>query len=222
MLLSYKFFTSFNMGKIISFANQKGGSGKTTLSANLAVLWANSDYKVAVVDADSQKSLTYWLEARKKYYGDEPTGIDSYTFDLRNLKEELKTIKRKYDFIIIDSPPSITFETIQIIRSSDLIFVPVQPSPLDLMATIPFLNLAKDERKKTTIILNRVMPRAKLTEAMILRLRYAGAKIARSRISGKIIYAETFSVGRGVVDISVNSEASKEIINVGNEIIRNF
>jgi len=210
------------MGKIISFANQKGGSGKTTLSANLAVLWANSDYKVAVVDADSQKSLTYWLEARKKYYGDEPTGIDSYTFDLRNLKEELKTIKRKYDFIIIDSPPSITFETIQIVRSSDLIFVPVQPSPLDLMATIPFLNLAKDERKKTTIILNRVMPRAKLTEAMILRLRYAGAKIARSRISGKIIYAETFSVGRGVVDISVNSEASKEIINVGNEIIRNF
>jgi len=210
------------MGKVISFSNQKGGSGKTTLSANLAVLWSNSGYKVAVIDADAQNSLTYWLEARKKYYGDEPTGIDSYTFDLRNLKEELKTIKRKYDFIIIDSPPSITFETIQIVRSSDLIFVPVQPSPLDLMATIPFLNLAKDERKKTTIILNRVMPRAKLTEAMILRLRYAGAKIARSRISGKIIYAETFSVGRGVVDISVNSEASKEIINVGNEIIRNF
>ena len=42
------------MGKIISFANQ-GGSGKTTLSANLAVLWANSDYKVAVIDADAQK-----------------------------------------------------------------------------------------------------------------------------------------------------------------------
>ena len=222
MLLSYKFFTSFNMGKIISFANQKGGSGKTTLSANLAVLWANSDYKVAVIDADAQKSLTYWLDARKKYYGEEPMGIDSYAFDPRNLKEDLKKIKRKYNFIIIDSPPSITFETIQIVKSSDYIFVPVQPSPLDLMATIPFLNVAKEERKKTTVILNRVMPRAKLTDAMIMRLRYAGAKIARSRVSGKIIYAETFSVGRGVVDISVTSDASKEIINVGNEIIRNF
>ncbi len=222
MLLSYNFFTSFNMGKIISFANQKGGSGKTTLSANLAVLWANSDYKVAVIDADAQKSLTYWLDARKKYYGEEPTGIDSYAFDPRNLKEDLKKIKRKYNFIIIDSPPSITFETIQIVKSSDYIFVPVQPSPLDLMATIPFLNVAKEERKKTTVILNRVMPRAKLTDAMIMRLRYAGAKIARSRVSGKIIYAETFSVGRGVVDISVTSDASKEIINVGNEIIRNF
>ena len=90
------------------------------------------------------------------------------------------------------------------------------------MATIPFLNIAKLERKKTTVILNRVMPRAKLTDAMIMRLRYAGAKIARSRISGKIIYAETFSVGRGVVDISVTTDASKEIINVGNEILRNF
>ena len=210
------------MGKIITFANQKGGSGKTTLSANLAVLWANSEYKVAVIDADAQKSLTYWLEARKKYYREEPIGIDHYPFDVRNLNEDLKQIKRKYDFIIIDSPPSITFETIQIIKCADSIYVPVQPSPLDLMATIPFLNIAKQERKKTTVILNRVMPRAKLTDAIIMRLRYAGAKIARSRVSGKIIYAETFTVGRGVVDISITSDASKEIINIGSEILRNF
>ena len=90
------------------------------------------------------------------------------------------------------------------------------------MATIPFLDISKQERKNPIVILNRVMPRAKLTEAMIMRLRYAGAKLARSRISGKIIYAETFSVGRGVVDISITSDASKEIINIGNEIIRNF
>ena len=80
------------MGKIISFANQKGGSGKTTLSANLAVLWANSDYKVAVVDADAQKSLTYWLDARKKYYGEEPTGIDSYAVSYTHLTLPTKRI----------------------------------------------------------------------------------------------------------------------------------
>ena len=66
------------------------------------------------------------------------------------------------------------------------------------------------------------MPRANLTYAMILRLRYAGAKIARSRISSKVIFAETYSVGRGVIDISVTSDASKEIIKLGNEILRNF
>ena len=210
------------MGKVISFSNQKGGSGKTTLSANLAVLWSNSGYKVAVIDADAQNSLTYWLEARKKYYGEDDIGITSYNFDVLNLKEEIKQIKSKYNFIIIDSPPSITFDTIQIIKASDRVFVPVQPSPLDLMATVPFLNLVKQEKKNPIIFLNRVMPRARLTDAMILRLRYAGAKIARSRISSKVLFAETFSVGRGVIDISVTSDAAKEIINAGNEIIRNF
>ena len=210
------------MGKVISFSNQKGGSGKTTLSANLAVLWSNSGYKVAVIDADAQNSLTYWLEARKKYYGEDDIGITSYNFDVRNLKEEIKQIKSKYNFIIIDSPPSITFDTIQIIKASDRVFVPVQPSPLDLMATVPFLNLVKQEKKNPIIFLNRVMPRARLTDAMILRLRYAGAKIARSRISSKVLFAETFFVGRGVIDISVTSDAAKEIINAGNEIIRNF
>ena len=210
------------MGKVISFSNQKGGSGKTTLSANLAVLWSNSGYKVAVIDADAQNSLTYWLEARKKYYGEDDMGITSYNFDVLNLKEEIKQIKSKYNFIIIDSPPSITFDTIQIIKASDRVFVPVQPSPLDIMATVPFLKLVKQEKKNPIIFLNRVMPRARLTDAMILRLRYAGAKIARSRISSKVLFAETFSVGRGVIDISVTSDAAKEIINAGNEIIRNF
>ena len=210
------------MGKIISFANQKGGSGKTTISANLAVLWSNSNYKVAIVDADKQSSMKNWLEARKKYYGEGDTGLTLISFDAFNFVNELKSIKRQYDFIIIDSPPSITYETIQIVKASDFIYVPVQPSPLDLLATIPFLNLAKQEKKQAIVIMNRVMPRVKITDAMVYRLRYAGAKLARSRISSKVIYAETFSVGRGVVDISVSSDSSKEIINLGNEIIRNF
>ena len=210
------------MGKVITFSNQKGGSGKSTLSANLAVLWSNSGYKVAVIDADPQKSLTYWLSERKKYYGDDDIGINFYNFDIRNLTEEVKKIKRKYDFVIIDSPPAITFETLQIIKASNGVFVPVQPSPLDLMATLPFLQIAREEKKKPLIILNRVMPRAKLTDAMILRLRYSGAKIARSRISSKVIFAESFAVGRGVIDINVTSDAAKEIINVGNEILRNL
>ena len=210
------------MGKILAFTNQKGGTGKTTLSANLAVLWSNSKYKVAVIDGDHQKSLTYWIEARKKYYGERDIGIDVLSYNSHSLGEDIKKIKRKYNFIIVDSPPSITYDTIQIIKNVNKVFVPVQPSPIDLMATIPFLNLTKQERKKAIVVLNRVMPRVRLTEAMILRLRYAGAKIARSRISSKTIYAETFSAGRGVVDISVNSDSSREIINLGNEILRNL
>ena len=104
------------MGKIISFSNQKGGSGKTTLSVNLAVLWSNSNYKVAVLDADTQNSFMNWIEARKKYYGEDDIGFHIYPFNPSSVIQDLKDIKRKYDFILIDSPPSITYETIQILK----------------------------------------------------------------------------------------------------------
>ena len=147
------------MGKILAVTNQKGGSGKSTLSVNLAVLWSNSQYKVAVIDGDNQKSLTYWIEARKKYYGAKDIGFDVHPYNSHSLREDLKSIKKKYNFIIIDSPPSITYDTIQIVKNADRVFVPVQPSPLDLMATIPFLNLTRQERKKALVVLNRVIPR---------------------------------------------------------------
>ena len=206
------------MGKVISLANQKGGSGKTTLSANLSVLWSNSGYKVAIIDADNQRSLSNWYDSRKKYYGENDTGITRYSFDSIDFNQTIKDIKKKFDFVIVDSPPSITMTSITILRASNHIFVPVQPSPLDLIATIPFLDLIKKERKKSTIVLNRVLSRAKLTEAMILRLRYSGAKIARTKISGKVKFAETFNDGRGVVDINVTSPAANEIVRLGKEI----
>ena len=208
------------MGNVISLANQKGGSGKTTLSANLSVLWSNSGYKVAIVDADNQRSISNWYNSRKKYYGEDDTGISHYTFDSVDINQSVKDIKNKYDFIIIDSPPSITITSLAIIRVSNHIFVPVQPSPIDLLATIPFLDLINKEKRKSTIILNRVLPRVRLTEAMILRLRYSGASIARSKISSRVIFAETFTVGRGVADISVTTQPSKEILKLGSEIIR--
>ena len=179
--------------------------------------------EVHIKDAILNTKLDYLdiVPASSQLVGAEIELVSEISREYR-LKEALDSIRGKYKYVIIDSPPSITFETIQIVKVANGLFVPVQPSPLDLKATVPFLNLVRKERKKATVILNRVMPRAKLTDAMIMRLRYAGAKIARSRISGKIIYAETFSVGRGVVDISITSEASKEIIKVGNEILRNF
>ena len=103
------------MGKILAFTNQKGGTGKTTLSANHAVLWSNSQYKVAVIDVDNQKSLSSWIEARKKYYGEKDIGFDVLPYNPNSFGKDIKNIKRKYNFIILDSPPSITYDTIQIV-----------------------------------------------------------------------------------------------------------
>jgi len=208
------------MAKILSLSNQKGGSGKTTISANLAVLWSNSGYKVGIIDADNQKSLSNWYNLREKYYGSNDTGIILIKSDPANLSEKIREIRKNFDYILIDSPPSITIDTINIVRASNYVLIPVQPSPIDLLATIPFLDLVNKEKKKSLIILNRVLPRAKLTDAMRIRLRYSGANIARNKVSSRVIFAETFNVGRGVIDLSVEKSVSKEILNLGNEILR--
>ena len=78
------------MGKILAFTNQKGGTGKTTLSANLAVLWSNSQYKVAVIDGDNQKSLSNWIEARKKYYGEKDIGFVAHPYNSHSFGEDIR------------------------------------------------------------------------------------------------------------------------------------
>ena len=83
----------------------------------------------------------------KKYYGENDTGMIFILITLIHFDQDLKDIKKDYNFIIIDSPPSITYETTQIVKNSDRVIVPTQPSPVDLLATIPFLNMVKKERK---------------------------------------------------------------------------
>ena len=129
------------MAKILSLSNQKGGSGKTTISANLSVLWSNSGYKVGIIDADNQKRLSNWYNLREKYYGSNDTGIILIKSDPANLSEKIREIRKNFDYILIDSPPSITIDTINIVRASNYVLMPVQPSPIDLLATIPFLDL---------------------------------------------------------------------------------
>ncbi|HYE43147.1 MAG TPA: ParA family protein, partial [Caulobacteraceae bacterium] len=53
-------------GKVFTVAQQKGGAGKTTLVAHLAIAWMQLGYKVATVDIDPQGSLSRWFEVRNE------------------------------------------------------------------------------------------------------------------------------------------------------------
>ena len=116
------------MGKVIAFSNQKGGSGKTTLSTNIAVLWSNSGYKVAVIDADAQKSLTYWLDSRKTYYGEDDIGITKLDFDIRDLivrfvdDSEFTEFKTNYGLTMKCGWAKINNKKIGIVASNGVIF----------------------------------------------------------------------------------------------------
>jgi chromosome partitioning protein len=120
---------------IITIAQQKGGAGKTTIAAHLGVALAQKRNRVAVIDIDPQGSLKHWYNIRAEKFGEEYTGIYFSATAGWKINSEIMSLKRNYDFIIIDSPPHTETDAKSVMRVADLVIVPVQPSPTDLWAT---------------------------------------------------------------------------------------
>ena len=127
------------MSVVITVAQQKGGSGKTTLAANLAAALAE-DASVAVLDIDPQRSLARWHALRAAAAG-VPVVTLSEISGWR-LGNELDRLRRGHEVLIIDSPPQLETDARLAVRGADLVLVPVQPSPPDLWAAEGTLKLA--------------------------------------------------------------------------------
>ncbi|AWY20952.1 ParA family protein [Moraxella bovis] len=144
-------------------ANQKGGCGKTSISLTLAVALAHEGYKVAIADADLQKSALRFL----KYRPDDVTpimGIDwRDSDDIGDLTKKID--KAKPDVLIIDAPGAVAGKRAErLIGECDLMFVPVLPSFFDIDSTKRFLkNIADIKRVRkgkvdVHLIANRIRP----------------------------------------------------------------
>src|SRR5947207_8298889 len=160
------------MGRVISFANQKGGVAKTTTTLNLGVAFAEQGLKVLCVDMDPQGNLTM-------SQGLNPDSIDRSMFDVlvhrlpignviehkeidlavssidlagaelalssmigreRALEKALAAVKENYDYILIDTPPSLGLLTINALVASDHVIVPVQCEYLSLRGLVQLEN----------------------------------------------------------------------------------
>ncbi len=196
-------------GKVITVAQQKGGAGKTTLAVQLAATLLSQGYTVATLDIDPQASLTQWYTQRTSTLREKNTLVHSPAAGWR-LPTEVDRLAREFDVVIIDSPPHTQTEAKTAIRSADIVLIPVQPSPVDIWATKPTLQLAATERIPVLLILNRVPKRTKLAAAMQDKLGEYGAAIAETQLSSRIRYAESLQHGLGVVEMN-NNPAVQEI-----------
>lgn len=207
--------------KIITVAQQKGGAGKTTLTAHLAVAYTAARKKVAVVDIDPQQSLTMWFRLREERFGDAGAGLLVSQINGWRVRNEVERLAREHEVVLIDSPPHAETEAKIAVRSAGLVVIPVQPSPMDVWATRPTLELAAAEETPVLLVLNRVPPRAKLNDEMLAEVKGFGAQIAKAQIGNRVVFASALSEGRAVGEVQPSGKAAKEIAGLAKEILRN-
>ncbi len=206
-------------GKVFTVAQQKGGAGKTTLVAHLAVFWSGLGRTVAVVDIDPQGSLTRWVEVRRRARAE--SGDIGFTFSQIagwRLASEAERLERDHDVVLIDSPPHAATEARIAVRAAALVIVPVQPSPMDLWATQPTLELALAERRPSLLVVNRMPSRARLASEMSEKLAALGIGVAASTLGNRVAFAESLADGAGVSEFEPGSTAANEIAALGMEI----
>jgi chromosome partitioning protein len=197
------------MAIVITVAQQKGGTGKTTLAANLAAGLAGTA-RIALLDIDPQKSLTRWHGIRAARGPDTPRFTFSDVSGWR-LAAELERLKRTHDLVLVDSPPQIDTDARLAIRGADLVLIPVQPSPPDVWAAEGTLALAAAERRPARVVLNRVPPASRLGETVKADLTARALPLLRSAIGNRTGFATAFAAGLGVTEAAPRSSAAAEL-----------
>ena len=209
-------------GRIYTVAQQKGGAGKTTLAAHLAIAWSEAGLRVAVVDIDPQGSLTRWFQTRKEQLNGK-AGIGHTQITGWRTQQAGERLTQENDVVVIDSPPHAETEARIAVRSAHLVIVPVQPSPMDMWATQPTLDLAREEKVPALLVINRVPPRAKLADDLIERITAmgsnSGATVARTHVGNRIQFAAALFEGRSVTESARRTRAAEEIQELAAEIL---
>jgi chromosome partitioning protein len=196
---------------IIGVLNQKGGVGKTTIAVNLAAVFARDGNRVLLVDADPQGSSLAWSAARESRPPFAIVGMPKPT-----LHRDLPEIARDYDVVVIDGAPRVNELGRAAIMASDLVIIPVQPSPYDVWATGDVVQLVTEAQVykpdlKSVFVINRKIVNTAIGRDVGTALAEFGFPVSEVALCQRVIYAETAAQGLSVIETAPNGEAAREI-----------
>lgn len=192
--------------QVLTIANRKGGAGKSTCAAHLAVESEKSGYKTIIIDMDPQKTLESWWQKREEAT---PTLLETTALDLASSIEKLKS--QGFDICIIDTPGDSGDFTRSGIMVADLVIIPSKPTPPDLSAIGRTISLVEESKKKFAFVITQGVVRTKATLQALSVLSQFGA-VAPAPISNRTAYASAMGAGKSAGDF--DKIAQEEVVQV--------
>lgn len=200
--------------KVIAIHSQKGGSGKTTLSAHLSVQAARLGHRVLMVDLDPQESVRKWWDRR---------ATDDVTLTVNPPVTAIKAAAKDAgcDVVVIDTPPRSAATTLAALELADFVLVPCCPSILDVDAVDKAADLIARAKagKRHAVVLNRCpAPRGVIqAEAGVvsdtrsaIEQQY-GLTVANTVICDRAAFRHAMNDGRAVAEFEPTGKAAGEI-----------
>ena len=203
----------------IALLNQKGGSGKTTISTNLAHALKLDGLNVLLVDADPQGNARDWNEANDGEL------LPVVGLDRETLPKDLSAIATGYDWIVIDGAPQVARLSAAAVKAADIILIPVQPSPYDIWACADLVDIIKARQDVTDgqpyagFVISRSIKNTRLSSEVTKALKDYELPILKSGTTQRVAYPTTASEGRTVMGSS-DDKADREISALKREVLQ--
>lgn len=208
---------------IVALLNQKGGVGKTTLALHLAGEWARTGSRVTLIDADPQGSALDWSQQRAREGCPWLFGVVGLARD--TLHREAPELARDVDHVVIDGPPRVAGLMRSALLATDLVLIPVQPSPFDGWASAEMLALLTEARiyrpeLAARFVLNRCGARTVIARETAETLADHDPPLLAATIGQRVVFADAAQSGRLASEIDADSSAAREIVALAAEIGR--
>lgn len=200
------------MGYVIAVSQSKGGSTKTTTTINLCGALIEKGYKAVVADMDKDKpDAVNWAKQG---------GHIDFVMELFEEKpmDKMNLLRKKFDFILLDTPPNYMPASFKAIMLSDFIILPCSPSFLDQNNLADAITIPRMAQKPFKILGCKINKRQKLSDMLIAELISSGMAF-KTCISNKSVIVESPFHGKWLGDFQPGSESHKEFLALADEVI---
>ncbi len=202
---------------IITVATMKGGSGKSTLASCLAVHWHLHGRRPLIVDADPQRSIAR-LAARERALG----GVSVVEDASENAWKTAQQAATDHDPVVIDTPGFRSEATLACLGVTDLVLVPVKPSPFDVDRMLDTLNIlingVSGRRPIFRCVLTQTTRDSVIAKHIRSELTEAGFPVLKSELTNRVIYPEAALWGATPSLTDGDGPAAREIATIATEV----